>query len=223
MRVVRNNTLLSPCLLALAGCTNLFHSDARPEQTYVLRAPAARAAEAPPSAVTASALPETSQATLQVAHPSTAPGLDGPHIMLVQADHRMNFYVGSRWPAPLPDVVEALAVDTLRASGAWQSVAGSGSPFASEYLLQISVRRFEADYTGGGAAPTVTVVLDCTLGGRGGMIASFVAQGSAPASSDHMTAVVAAFEQATDAALGSLAEQTAAATRAFAERSPAPH
>ena len=29
------------CLGAAAGCTNLFHSDAKPEQTYVLRAPSA--------------------------------------------------------------------------------------------------------------------------------------------------------------------------------------
>jgi len=34
------------CLGAAAGCTNLFHSDAKPEQTYVLRAPAAAEAGA---------------------------------------------------------------------------------------------------------------------------------------------------------------------------------
>jgi cholesterol transport system auxiliary component len=216
--VLKNALLLPPCLLALAGCTNLFHSDAKPEQTYVLRAPAA-----PPAAATATAA--VPLASLQVAHPFAAPGLDGPHIMLVQADHRMNFFLGSRWPSPVTDLVEALTVDTLRAAGTWQSVEDSGSPFSAEYLLQISVRRFEADYTGGGAAPTAVVVLDCTLGARAGrrLIASFVAQGSAPAASDRMNEVVAAFEHATDAALGSLAEQTAAATRAFAERSATAH
>ena len=223
MRVALRNTLALPaCAVLLTGCPSLFHSDAKPEQTYVLRAPAARAA---PAAATASAAPALPLAALQVARPLAAPGLDGPHIMLVQADHRMNFYLGSRWPAPVTDVVEALAVDTLRASGEWQSVEDSGSPFPAEYLLQISVRRFEADYTGGGAAPTAVVVLDCTLGARSGrrLIASFVAQGSAAAASDHMREVIAAFEQASDAALGSLAEQTAAATRAFAERGSTPH
>jgi len=224
VRVVPRKLLLLPAGLALlAGCTSLFRSDAKPEQTYVLRAPAARAA--PAAAATASAAPAQPLAALQVAHPLAAPGLDGPHIMLVQADHRMNFYLGSRWPGPVADVVEALAVDTLRASGEWQSVEDSGSPFPAEYLLQISVRRFEADYTGGGAAPTAVVVLDCTLGARAGrrLVTSFVAQGSAPAASDHMREVVAAFEQASDAALGSLAGQTAAATRAFAERASTPH
>lgn len=211
---------------AAAGCTNLFHSDAKPEQTYVLRAPSAQAdadgaAQAASDAV-ASAVPPSAAllAPLQVAHPLVAPGLDGPHIILVQADHRMNFYLGSRWPAPLPDMVEALAVETLRASGAWQSVQDSGSPFTSEYLLSISVRRFEADYSRARAAPEVEVVLDCTLGARAGrqLVASFVAAGSAAASGNHMSEVIAAFETASGAALASLSQQAAAATRAFAER-----
>ncbi|HLJ37184.1 MAG TPA: ABC-type transport auxiliary lipoprotein family protein, partial [Steroidobacteraceae bacterium] len=167
---------------ALAGCSGLFRSDAKPEQTYVLRAPAGKTGGATPiPAATDSGAPASSSsgalAVLQVAHPLSAPGLEGPHIMLVQADHRMNFYLGSRWPGPVTDVVESLVVDTLRASGEWQTVEDSGSPFAPEYLLQISVRRFEADYTAGGAGPSAVVVLDCTLGARSGrrLIASFVA------------------------------------------------
>jgi ABC-type uncharacterized transport system auxiliary subunit len=205
------------------GCTNLFHSDAKPEQTYVLRAPSAGAAGAATPGATATP-PADVLGSLQVAHPATAPGLDVAHIILVQADHRMNFYLGSRWPAPLPDVVEALAVETLRASGDWQSVQDSGSPFPAEYLLSISVRRFEADYSAGGSAPQVEVVLDCTLGARKGRdpVASFVAAGSAPAAGDRMSEVIAAFETASSAALVSLSAQAAEATRAFAARGATP-
>ena len=208
---------------AAAGCTgNLFHSDAKPEQTYVLRAPTAAATAAAEGAASAgtAAPPAAPLAALQVAHPLATPGLDGPHIILVQADHRMNFYLGSRWPAPLPDMVEALVVETLRASGDWQSVQDSGSPFIPEYLLSISIRRFEADYTRGRSAPQVDVVLDCTLGARAGreLVTSFVAKGSAAASGDRMGEVVAAFETASSTALASLSQQAAAATRALAER-----
>lgn len=216
MREVLKSAPLA-CLALLAGCNDLFRSDAKPEQTYVLRAAAAPAAAAGPQTATASPAPPA-LGSLQVSHPLAAPGLDGPHIILVQADHRMNFYLGSRWSGPVPDVVEALAVDTLRSAGEWQSVEDSGSPFSADYLLQISVRRFEADYTAGGGAPTVEVVLDCTLGGRTGLIASFVAQGSAAAAGDRMSQVVAAFESASDAALESLAAQTAAVTRAAQAR-----
>jgi ABC-type uncharacterized transport system auxiliary subunit len=228
MRARRARRTVTPLAAALAlsslgGCGNLFHSDAKPEQTYVLRAPRPAApAEAAPAA-TATPLPQL--AGIQVAHPVASPGLDGSHIILVQADHRMNFYLGSRWPAPLPDVIEALAVEALRASGEWQSVQDSGSPFPSPYLLQVSVRRFEADYTAGKSAPQVAVVLDCTLGARQGRehVASFVAEGSAAAAGDRMSEVVAAFESATSAALSSLAQQTTAVARAFAERGAATH
>ena len=210
---------LAAVLGAVGGCTNLFHSDAKPEQTYVLRAPSTIADAA--GAATATAAPAAAAlGSLQVAHPISGPGLDGAHIMVVQADHRMNFYLGSRWPAPLPDVVEALAVETLRASGDWQTVQDSGSPFSTEYLLQISVRRFEADYTQGHSGPQVEVVLDCTLGARRGreLVGTFVASGSATAASDRMSEVIAAFEAASSTALSSLSAQTAASTRAFAVR-----
>jgi ABC-type uncharacterized transport system auxiliary subunit len=221
---------------AAAGCTNLFHSDAKPEQTYVLRAPAAAAGTAAGTAAAdgaagtdgaaaspTAAAPATPLAPVQVAHPLAAPGLESRQIILVQADHRMNFYLGSRWPAPLPDMVESLAVDTLRATGEWQSVQDSGSPFIPQYLLSISVRRFEADYTRARSAPQVEVVLDCTLGAREGreLVASFVAQGSAAAAGDHMSEVVAAFESASSAALASMSTQAAAAAHAYAARGTA--
>ena len=209
-----------------AGCTgNLFHSDAKPEQTYLLRAPAAEGAASTGTASTGTAAlpPAAPLEPIQVGHPLATPGLDGPHIILVQADHRMNFYLGSRWPAPLPDMVEAMAVETLRASGEWQSVQDSGSPFIPQYLLSISVRRFEADYTRAKSAPQVAVVLDCTLGAREGreLVASFVAEGSAMAASDHMSEVIAAFETASSTALASMSQQAAAGARAFAGRATA--
>ncbi|MFZ1906814.1 MAG: ABC-type transport auxiliary lipoprotein family protein [Steroidobacteraceae bacterium] len=214
-----SGALLTACAaLAVTGCTGLFHSTAPPEQTYLLRAPAPPAAAAPavpPGAALASpaALP-----SIRVSQPGADPGLNSSRIILVQADHRLNFYSGSRWAGPVPDLVEALTVETLRASGGWQSVQDADSPFPSDYLLRIRVRRFEADYTGGGPAPEVHVVLDCVVGQREGreVLASFIAQGSATAAADRMSAVVAAFEQATDEALTSLAQQSHTAVAAAA-------
>jgi ABC-type uncharacterized transport system auxiliary subunit len=220
-RAARPLMALLVSLAAATGCSNLFHSDAKPEQTYLLRAPARAGGTGGTDAAAAPAA--ALLAPIQVAHPAASPGLDGPHIILVQADHRSNFYVGSRWPAPLSDMVEALAVEALRASGDWQSVQDSASPFTSEYLLWISVRRFEADYGRRHSAPEVEVLLDCTVGAREGreLVGSFVARGSAPAAADRMEDVIAAFESASDTALTSLAQQAAATTRAYAERAAA--
>ena len=206
-------------LLCLAGCSSLFHSTAVPEQTYYLRAPSAADGAAHTDTAAAPAPPAT--ASLRVGRPIAAPGLDSPHIMVLQADHRMNFYTGSRWPAPMPDVIEALTAETLRASGAWASIEYSSSPFPSEYLLQITVRRFEADYTEGGPAPVVHVVLDSVLGRREGreVIATFTVSGTVPAADNRLKDVVAAFEQATGQALTALSQKASQAVLGDAQRS----
>jgi cholesterol transport system auxiliary component len=203
--------------LGLSGCSGLFRSNAKPEQIYYLRPPAA-AATAPSAAsgVAATTAPSAARpASLRIVRPLADPGLDTTHIMLVQADHRMNFYSGSRWPAPAPEMLEALAEQTLRASGEWASVQDSASPFPADYLLQLHVRRFEADYTQRGEAPSAQVVLDCTIGRRQGreVLATFTVSGSAVAGTNHLSQVVAAFEQATDAALNALAQQSVQAVR----------
>jgi cholesterol transport system auxiliary component len=212
--------------LGLTGCSGLFRSNAKPEQIYYLRPPAAPAATpAAASTAAATAAPASARAaSLRVVRPLADPGLDSTHIMLVQADHRMNFYSGSRWPAPAPEMLEALAVQTLRASGEWASVGDSASPFPADYLLQVHLRRFEADYTQGGEAPSAQVVLDCTVGRRQGreVLATFTVAGSAAAGTNHLSQVVAAFEQATGAALNALVQQSVQAVRLDSTRGTEP-
>ena len=208
MRLARATLRTLPLLcLWLAGCSGLFQSKAKPEQTYYLRAPAARTA-----ATSAPAIP----ASVRVIRPAASPGLDTSRIMLVEADHRMNFFSGSRWPATAPELIEALAVQTLRASGAWVSVGSSGGPFPADYLLQIHVQRFEADYSEGAVAPVVHVVLECVVGRREGreVLTTFTAAGSAAAAANRLGEVVMAFEQATGVALEALSRQTEQAVRA---------
>ncbi|HXW74412.1 MAG TPA: ABC-type transport auxiliary lipoprotein family protein [Steroidobacteraceae bacterium] len=210
-------------LLLLVGCSGLFQSKSKPEQIYYLRPPAAtaggNAASGTDAGSSAARDPAHAAASLRVGRPVAAPGLGTPHIMLVQADHRMNFYTGSRWPAPAPEMIEALTVETLRGSGEWSSVEDSASPFPSDYLLQIRLRRFEADYGAGPGKPVVQVQLDCIIGRREGreVVASFSAAGSAPAAANRVSDVVSAFEEATGTALESLSRQALQAARADAQ------
>jgi cholesterol transport system auxiliary component len=194
--------------LPVAGCSGLFHSNARPEQVYFLRDTPAQTAPDPAPV----------KASLRLSHPTTAPGLESSQIMLVQSDRRMSFYLASRWAAPTSNMIETLAVEKLRGSGLWQYVGDSASSFPADYVLQVTVRRFEADYTGGGAAPDVHVLLDCMLGRREGreVIASFLAQGESPAAANKLSAVVAAFETAANTALDSLSTQAVQAVHSYA-------
>jgi cholesterol transport system auxiliary component len=200
---VRKYLVFLPVLL-LSGCSGLFHSDARPDQVYYIRATAPQK--------NGDRIP----ASLRFTRPTTAPGLDSPQIVLVQSDRRMSYYLAARWPAPVSNLVETIAVEKLRGSGVWQSVGDSTSAFPSDYVMQVTVRRFEADYTGGGSAPDVHVVLDCLVGRREGreVLADFIAEGSAPAEANRQSAVVAAFETATNVAIDSMTTQSADAVRA---------
>jgi cholesterol transport system auxiliary component len=151
--------------------------------------------------------------SILVQRPEAGPGLASERIALLRSGQRFDFYAASRWAAPAPDVVESVLVDTLRATGLFSAVFDDSAPVAPRYNLRCNLRRFEADYTQGGSPPTEFVTLDCTLGRHRdrALLSSFTASGSAVASDDRLSAVVAAFESATATAMGELGRGTTAA------------
>jgi cholesterol transport system auxiliary component len=205
---------LLPALLA--GCGGVFESSLASPQTYVLRLPASAAASA-------EGLSAASAGSVLVRRPEAGPGLDSNRIALLRSDRRFDFYAASLWAAPAPDVMESVVINSLRGTGAFTAVFDDASPFVPGYDLRITMRRFEADYTNdgrdGSRAPTVHVVLDCTLGRRRdrALLTSFTAQGSALAAEDRLGSVVAAFEAAT---AGAMAELTRTTTAAIAAEKP---
>jgi cholesterol transport system auxiliary component len=203
-------TFLTIAVLAgTAGCSGGLHSSAPPTQVYVLRA----AVPAQGDRIA------HGEASVRVGRPIAGPGLGSDHIVLVQSDHRMSYYVASRWPAALPELIEAMTVDTLRSSGAWSTVQDSSSAFSADYILQVVIRRFEADYADNANAPNVHVVFDCTVGKRAGreIIASFIAEGSATATANRLTDVMSAFEAASNQAMAGMAGRTSQAVQGQAQ------
>jgi cholesterol transport system auxiliary component len=194
-------------VLTASGCTGLLQREAVPEQTYLLRA---ASASAPPG----SASSDANSPSLRIGRTLTAPGLENDRIMLVRSDHRVDFYVGSRWLAAVPQMIEDLATETLRGSGAWASVHDSQGAFPTDYFLQLDIRRFEADYTES-TNPRVRVVLECTLGRRMDRerVSHFVAQATVAADENRMSSVVAAFESATQQSLAVISERAAEVLR----------
>lgn len=199
--------LMAACLpLALSGCGSLLESSIAAPQTYVLRLPVA--------AATGTAL---TAGSVLVQRPEAGPGLDSNRIALLRSDRRFDFYAASLWAASTPDLVEALVVDALRNTGAFSAVFDDSAPYAPRYDLRITLRRFEADYTDQrNGAPTVHVVLDCTLGRHRdrALLASFTAQGAAPATEDRLAPVVAAFEAAAAAAMAEVTRNVTATVAA---------
>jgi cholesterol transport system auxiliary component len=201
-------------LLALTGCSGVFDSTLPAPQAYILRLPPpAQPATAPAAA-----------GSLLVQRPLAGPGLDSERIALLRSDRRFDFFAASRWAAPAPDLLESVLVDAMREAGLFSSVFDDSAPYAPHYNLRVTLRRFEADYTSGARAPTVYVVLDCTLGRHRdrNLLASFTAQGTAVATEDRLSAVVAAFETATAGAVSELERATTAALAAEGPATPAP-
>ena len=196
--------ILSTCF-AITACSGVFDSKIEAPQAYVLRLPPATAPAAAANA-----------GNVLLQRPEAGPGLDSDRIALLRSDQRFDFYAASRWAAPAPDLIESVMIDALRATGAFSAVFDDTSPFAPRYNLRCTLRRFEADYTAGGRAPTVHVALDCTLGRHRDrvLLGSFTAQGSSVASEDRLNAVVAAFEAASATAMTELGRATADALAA---------
>jgi cholesterol transport system auxiliary component len=184
-------------LVCAAGCSGL-HSSQPPTQVYLL-------APSLPAALTSA---PASQATLRVLRPLAAPGLESDAIALTRSDQRFDFFAHSRWTAPLPELVQAGAIDALRAAGRFRAVQSEAVPLDSDYLLQLEIRRFQAEYRGEGP-PTVRVQLVATLGRRGdrSLIASAAAESDVPAGANRMQSVSAAFEAALGQALAQLVRQ----------------
>lgn len=206
-------SLTMAALLALSGCSGLLTSRSAPPVTYVLRP--AIAAD-----VVAASTPMSSRATspsLQVQRVAAAPGYARDELLLTRPDRRLDAYAASRWPDALPVVVERLVVDALRQHGGWSVVHDAAAPFAADQLLRVTVRRFDAEYTGAAGPPTVRVVLDATLARRGDrtVLAAFTVEASSAATEDRMSAIVAAFERASGEVLTELARTAAAEGRNY--------
>lgn len=193
---LRNARGLAPsALLMLTGCGGL-HSNQAATQVYTLDPLYAQSKLEAPSSV----------AGLLVLRPQAAPGLDTDRIALRRSAQRLDYYAASRWPAPLPDFLQSLAIEALRATGKYSSVQPDRAAFAADEVLQIEIRRFQAEYATEGA-PVVHVQLRATLGHRNdrSVQASVSAESSVPAAENRMQAVVAAFQSAVAAALADLA------------------
>ncbi len=195
--------------LALCGCIGLT-SNQPTQQQYLLRwsDPATASAQPVDGSATANGL--AVDRALEVLLPASSPGLAGDGIAVLRPGQRLDYYSGARWAAPVPQMLQGLVVEALRARGRFALVEADGAPFSADWELQVELSHFEAEYQGAGP-PTVQVALLCTLGQRveRRAVRMFSARTSVVATADRMSAVVDAFQSATHQALEELAGQLA--------------
>ena len=134
---------------------------------------------------------------LLVARPTAVPELERAQILTRWAGQRLDYFADARWSGDLPVLVQATVVEALQGSGRMRSVQGDSGRFRATHLLEIEVRRFEADYSAG-ALPVARVTLAATLGRQGDrrVLDSGAVTSEAPAAANRMTEVVAALDEA---------------------------
>ncbi len=186
---------------AAALCAGCFGSLKEPvPQPLVYRIEAPKVAAGAPLA-----------ADLKVDVGQVAPGLDSSGIATRWPGQRLDYVAGARWAEELPQLLEAALVESLQDSGRLRSVQGDFGRFRATHTLVVEVRRFEADYTGGGL-PVAQVELTATIGKTDRrVLASFTVSASESAAANRQTALVAALDAAFARAASELAERTFAA------------
>ncbi len=146
---------------------------------------------------------------LAVGRPRAPVSLDTERVAVTGPASRFDYYSGIRWAEPAPLMLQQLLVQALADDGRFATVVAAPSRVPSEYLLEIELRQFEA-VSDGHAAPVVHVEMQVTLvdAQRGTRLGSFPATASVAAESDSRAAVMAAFDAATQQAIGSIVAST---------------
>lgn len=206
MRFMRP-ALVFACLPLLASCGNVLKSDAPAEQVYVLH-PAGPGAAAPANTMPINAV-------LIVPRPDVQPALASHRIALTQPGNRLDYFAGSRWGAALPQVLGALAVESLLASNTFTVVTDDSRNVGSaDFQLLLTVRHFEAQYESDAAdaAPRARVAIECLLTSvtPRKVVGRCDAEMLVPARANRMGEIVAALDIAAQRALTEVGWKAAA-------------
>jgi ABC-type uncharacterized transport system auxiliary subunit len=198
----------------MAACTgSLFQSKVAPPAVYMLSA----GLEPVNSAAPAGGLPgrdgpaqsspaPTIPIDLAVLKPKLRTGLETDRIAVLYPDRRLDYFADARWSGPLSEVLQDLVLQELHSHAHLRTVISDASVFSSAYWLEIEVTDFQAEYTSAAAAPTVRVHILARIGSSGDrrMVGQFDASAEQPAADNRLTAIVAAYAHAADAALAQI-------------------
>lgn len=134
---------------------------------------------------------------ITVARPRAPSSLDVERVAVRRPNLGFDYYLGLSWSEPAPEMLQRLLVETLAAEGRFAAVYAAPARVPTEYLLDVELRRFEAEYSDPEAAPTVQVQAQFTLLAPGGKrLASFTLEASEAAAENRQASVVAAFDRA---------------------------
>lgn len=199
--------LVSVATMSACSTGSLFDSDTPVPTNYVL-APAPAASEATNAA----------PVDISVSRPDLAPGLDSDRIAVLRG-RLLDYYRGVRWGTRAIELIQTLVVDSLEDQKLFRSVTPEQARVAGDYVLDLQVRDFQAEYADRADRPVVHValvgrlirIIDREL------VATVSSEARSEAEEERMSAVTAAFERASHEAILDLGKQVAAVVNSDAD------
>jgi cholesterol transport system auxiliary component len=186
--------------LTIAACTGgLLETKLPVPVSYVI-------ASLPAGAVNAGTPTEVD---ISVGRPDVAPGLDTDRIAVLKG-RQLDYYRAARWGGSTTETMQAFLVSSLQDQQIFRSVTPEQARVAGDYVLDVEVRHFQAEYSGSGA-PRVHVmfigrlirVVDRQL------VGTLPTEAHADAGEERLGSVVQAFETAAQLATKDLAGKLA--------------
>jgi len=135
----------------------------------------------------------------------------GDRLVTVNGSGQVAYLAETRWVAPAAILWDEAVLAAFDADPGRARLISRGEPASAAYLLRVDVRSFEARYDHGSKAPPTVVVrirAAMTKGGDRSLVAEKLFEQQVPASSNHVSAIVPAYDKAVAGVLKDLVAWT---------------
>jgi cholesterol transport system auxiliary component len=185
--------------LALTGCGGLL-PDPPKRQLYRLE----------PALVPPAARLPLVPVQLLVAVPLAPSGLDTSRIALSRTPLSLDYFADSEWADRAPLLVQSALIDAFEKSRAVGAVARDSAAFRADFVLETTIRDFQAAYDAPNGPPRVSVALNAKLVKipERKIVGQTTLSREAAVAANDVPAVVRAFGEALGAAAGELVAWT---------------
>lgn len=144
--------------------------------------------------------------------PNAPRGLSGDQIAIMRNGSSLAYIAGARWISPAPRLLQSLVIDTFNANNAQLAPTRADDGVRADYELRLDMQEFEAIYDRGeGVAPLIRVRISARLVAEQGrqFAGARVVTAEARATNNRTSDIVAAFDNAAQAASREIADWTA--------------
>ncbi len=170
---------------ALGGCT--LPGSGEPPQLYTLT----------PKSTFDGDLP-TVDWQLIVERPITSAGLNSHRIALQRTPVTLDYFAHANWTDAVPELVQDLLIESFENTGKIKAVSRESTQLRADYVLQLELRDFQAEYDTAGKPPLIHVRLSDKLIRMPdrSIVGSNTVERSVRAESGDMASIVLAFDEA---------------------------